>query len=46
MEISYADFKSQVASYLQPDNVESCGSPETWDALQIQAVEHLQKALP
>jgi Nucleotidyl transferase AbiEii toxin, Type IV TA system len=46
MEISYADFKSQVVSYLQPDNVETYGSPEAWDALQMQVIEHLEKARP
>ena len=46
MEISYADFKSQVVSYLQPHDVDSYGSPEAWDALQMQVIEHLEKALP
>ena len=46
MEISYADFKSQVVSYLQPENVATYGSPEAWDALQMQVIEHLEKARP
>lgn len=44
MEISYADFKSQVVSYLAPDHVQTYGSPEDWDALQMQVIEHLEKA--
>ena len=46
MEISYADFKSQVVSYLQPHNVVTYGSPEAWDALQMGVIEHLEKARP
>ena len=46
MEISYADFKSQVVSYLQPENVATYASPEAWDALQMQVIEHLEKARP
>jgi len=46
MEISYADFKSQVVSYLQPDSADTYGSPEAWDALQMQVIEHLEKARP
>lgn len=45
MEISYATFKSQVVSYLQQENIDSYGSPEAWDALQMQVIEHLEKAL-
>ena len=46
MELSYADFKSQVVSYLQHENVATYGSPEAWDALQMQVIEHLEKARP
>lgn len=46
MEVSYADFKSQVVSYLAPDHVQSYGSREAWDALQMQVIERLEKALP
>jgi len=46
MGISYADFKSQVVSYLLPDNLDTYGSSEAWDALQMQVIEHLEKALP
>ncbi|HEX9241476.1 MAG TPA: nucleotidyl transferase AbiEii/AbiGii toxin family protein [Anaeromyxobacter sp.] len=44
MEVSYADFKSQVASYLQPDLLDTYGSREAWDALQMRVVELLEKA--
>jgi len=46
MEVSYADFRSQVASYLQPDHIETYGSREAWDALQMQVIDRLEKALP
>ncbi len=41
MEISYADFKSQVASYLKPEELAVQGSREDWEALQSQVVEKL-----
>ncbi len=44
MDVSYADFKSQVASYLQPDQLDTYGSREAWDALQMRVVELLEKA--
>ena len=44
MDVSYADFKSQVASYLQPDHLDTYGSREAWDALQMQVVDLLEKA--
>lgn len=46
MDVSYADFKSQVASYLRPDHLDTYGSRDAWDALQTQVVDLLQKALP
>ena len=46
MEVSYAEFKSQVVSYLQPDSADTYGSPAAWDALQMQVIEHLEKARP
>jgi predicted nucleotidyltransferase component of viral defense system len=46
MEVSYADFRSQVASYLQPDQLESYGSRDAWDALQMQVIDRLEKASP
>jgi len=44
MEVSYADFKSQVVSYLQPDHAQTYGSREAWDALQMQVIDRLEKA--
>ncbi len=43
LDISYADFRSQVASYLQPEHLDTYGSREGWDALQAQVVELLQQ---
>ena len=45
MEISYGDFKAQVASYLQPDLIDTYGSREAWDALQMLVVERLEQGL-
>ena len=45
MEVSYDDFKAQVASYLKPDQIEALGSREAWNALQSQVLEFLEKAL-
>ncbi len=42
--VSYADFKSQVGSYLQPDHLDTHGSREAWDALQMRVVDLLEKA--
>lgn len=44
VDVSYADFKSQVASYLQPDHLDTYGSREAWDALQMQVIDLLEKA--
>ena len=44
MAVSYAEFRSQVVSYLHPEHAQAYDSPEAWDALQMQVVEHLQKA--
>lgn len=44
MDVSYADFKSQVGSYLQPDHLDTYGSREAWDALQMRVVDLLEKA--
>ncbi len=44
MDVSYAAFRSQVASYLRPDHLDTYGSREGWDALQTQVVELLEKA--
>ncbi len=35
MDVSYADFKSQVGTYLQPDHLDTYGSREAGDALQM-----------
>jgi Nucleotidyl transferase AbiEii toxin, Type IV TA system len=45
MDVSYGDFKSQVVSYLKPEHVDEYGSRETWEAMQAQVVEQLEKAL-
>jgi hypothetical protein len=44
MDVSYDEFKSQVVSYLQPEHVDTYGSREAWDALQMQVVDVLEKA--
>jgi Nucleotidyl transferase AbiEii toxin, Type IV TA system len=44
MDVSYDEFKSQVVSYLQPEHVDTYGSREAWDALQMQVVDALEKA--
>jgi hypothetical protein len=45
MSLSYADYKSQVVSYLHPDYGESMGSREAWDAFQLKVVGYLAQAL-
>jgi hypothetical protein len=44
MDISFAAFKSQVASYLQPEHLEAYRSSGGWDALQTRVVDLLEKA--
>jgi predicted nucleotidyltransferase component of viral defense system len=44
MDVSYAEFKSQVASYLRPDHLDTYGSRDAWDALQMRVVDLLEKA--
>jgi len=39
-----ATFRSQVGSYLQPEHLDTYGSREAWDALQMQVVDLLEKA--
>lgn len=46
MGVSYADFKSQIVSYLKPEHQDEYGSRKAWDALQSLVVESLEKALP
>ena len=45
MEVSYADYKGQVISYLKPEHIEEYGSKEAWDAIQSQVVDYLEKGL-
>jgi hypothetical protein len=45
MTLGYADYKAQVISYLQPEQAEAHGTPEAWDAMQLQVVEYLDRAL-
>lgn len=35
MDVTYADFKSQVGSYLKPDHLDVFGTRDAWDALQL-----------
>jgi hypothetical protein len=46
MDVSYADFKSQVASYLTAEHGDLYGSRPAWNALQSQVVDRLEQALP
>jgi hypothetical protein len=46
MDVSYGEFKAQVASYLEPDHLAAYGSREAWDAIQTRVVELLALALP
>jgi hypothetical protein len=45
MEVSYADFKSQVASYLKPEHQDEYGTREAWDAMQAQVIEQFEEVL-
>jgi len=44
MAVTHADFKSQVASYLQPEHLAAHDSPEAWEALQLQVTDYLERA--
>ncbi len=46
MDVSYGDFKSQVASYLKSEHLDEFGTREAWDAMQALVVEQLEKVLP
>ena len=46
MEVSFGDFKAQVASYLKPEHLDEYGTREAWEALQAQVVDGLEKAMP
>jgi hypothetical protein len=45
MDVSYADFKSQVASYLKPEDQDQYGTRDAWDAMQAQVIEQFEKVL-
>ncbi|MBS2020902.1 MAG: nucleotidyl transferase AbiEii/AbiGii toxin family protein [Deltaproteobacteria bacterium] len=44
LEISYDDYVAQVVAYLSPDQAEDWGSRESWDALQLQVLDALERA--
>lgn len=44
MDVSYDDFRSQTASYLAADHLETYGSRHAWDALQVRVIDLLEKA--
>lgn len=44
MDVSYADFKAQVVSYLVPEQAAAYSSRQAWDALQENVLEHLERA--
>ncbi len=44
LDVSYADFKSQVASYLEPDQLDALGTRGAWDEIQLRVVEALEAA--
>ena len=45
MTLTYAEYKAQVVAYLHPDHAEPLGSSEAWEAMQLQVVEFLDKAI-
>jgi predicted nucleotidyltransferase component of viral defense system len=45
MDVSYGDFKSQLASYLKPEHLDEYGTREAWDAMQAQVIEQFEKVL-
>jgi hypothetical protein len=46
MDVSYGEFKAQVASYLKPEHLDEYGTRQAWEAMQAQVVEALEKAAP
>jgi hypothetical protein len=44
MDVSYGEFKAQVASYLKPEHLDEYGTRQGWEALQAQVVDALEKA--
>jgi hypothetical protein len=45
MDVSYGDFKSQLASYLKPEHLDEYGTREAWEAMQAQVIEQFEKVL-
>lgn len=45
MSVTYDDYRSQVVAYLHPDQRDSAGAPEAWDAFQMKVVDYLDGAL-
>lgn len=45
MSLSFADYRAQVVSYLHPDHADALGTADAWDAMQLQVVEFLEKAI-
>lgn len=46
MDVSYDDFKAQVASYLKPEHLDEFGTRQGWEALQARVVDALETARP
>ena len=46
MDVSYDQFKAQVASYLKPEHLDEYGTRKAWEAMQAQVVDALEKAAP
>lgn len=46
MDVSYDDFKAQVASYLKPEHLDEFGTRQGWEALQARVVDGLETARP
>ncbi len=46
MDVSYDEFKAQVASYLKPEHLDEYGTRQAWEAMQAQVVDALEKAAP
>ncbi len=42
-DVSWADYRGQVAAYLEPDSTEVLGSQDAWDAIQLQVVSTLER---
>jgi hypothetical protein len=44
MDVSFEDFQSRVAAYLDPNHADMYASREAWDVLQAQVVDELERA--